>query len=159
MNKTNTQHSSRNEAIKAAYFDMLKVATQLLSTIEQEDFRHTLVREKEPVKAYGLIHEFVNPLLFLRLSLLEDGIYAIHYGFEPCVTYAHITMPFCRSVYKLSMKDCTAVNIENSIKTDWFIHNPDEMYEYIAEQNKYHTYKQIKYKPTASQRKQMHAVA
>ena len=159
MNKTNTQHSSRNEAIKAAYFAMLKVAMQLLSTIEQEDFRHTLVRDNEPVKAFGLIHEFVNPLLYLRLTLLEDGLLGIHYGFEPCETYAHITVAFCRSVYKFSMRDSTLVNIENSIKTDWYLHNPDEMYEYISDRNKYHTYKLIRYKPSTSKRKQMMAVA
>lgn len=154
------QLSSRNEAVKAAYFAMLKVATQLLSTIEREELRYSLVREDAPIKPAHIIHEFVNPLIYLRLESFVDSSYGIRFGFEPCQDYAHITLAFTRSVYRLTAKEMTTtLNIENSIHLQWFIHNPDELYAYIEKQNKYHTFKQIKYKQSAVKRKQMHAVA
>jgi len=153
------QQSSRNEAVKTAYFAMLKVARQLLSTIEREELRFTLVREETPSEQAGIIHEFVNPLLYLRLESYADGSCGIHYGFEPCKDYETVTLPFCRSVYRLSGKDNTSLNIEDSIRTDWFVHNPDDMYEYLEEQNKYHSFKLVKYKPSTNRRKQMMAVA
>lgn len=158
MNKTPPQLNSRNKIVQSAYFAMLKVATQLLSTIEREELRYTLVRE-DKLQQSGIIHEFVNPLLYLRLEWYRDDSYGIYYGFEPCKDYAHITVAFTRSVYRLSMKDATPVNIENSIRTEWYIHNPDEMYQYIEEQNKYHSFRLIKHKPSTSRRKQMKAVA
>jgi hypothetical protein len=158
MNNTPTLLSSRNQAVQTAYYAMLKQARQLLSTIEGEEFRHSLVRAEKRRKP-GLIHEFVNPLLYLRLTWHDDGSYSIHYGFEPCETYESITRPFVRSVYKLSMKDSTSSNIEDRIRTDWFIHNPDDMYEYIDERRKYHCFKLIKYRPSASKRKQMRVMA
>ena len=159
MNTKPTKLSSRNDAVTVAYFAMLKVAKQLLSTIESHEIRCTLYRQKEPDDKPDIIHEFVSPLLYLRLESYDDGTLGIHYGFEPCKTYEHITLPFCRSVYRLSGKENTAVNIEDGIRTDWVIFNPDDMYQYIEEQNKYHTFELIKYKPSANRRKQMKAVA
>jgi len=155
-----TSQESRNEAVTTAYYAMLKVARQLLSTIEREELRFSLIRKEKSLPHHGVVHEFVNPLLYLRLDCYgDDGTMGIHYGFEPCKDYEHITQPFCRSVYKLSGKDASQTNIENSIRTDWFVHNPDDMFAYIEEQGKYHTFMRIKYKPAANKRKQMKAVA
>jgi len=159
MNKTHQQISSRNEAVKSAYFAMLKVATQLLSTISREELRYTLVREDEPTKLAYIIHEFVNPLIYLRLESYIDNTYGIRFGFEPSQDYAYITLAFTRSIYRLTMKENTNLNIEDSIHLQWFIHNPDELYSYIEEQNKYHQFYLIKHKVTASRRKQMKIVA
>lgn len=158
MKTTILQLSSRNEAVEHAYYAMLKLARQQLSTIERHELRCTLIREDKPKQA-GIIHEMVNPLLYLRLELHEDAQLAIRYGFEPAKEYAHITVAFTRSVYRLTMKENSKLNIEDAIKTDWYLHNPDEMYAYIEDNNKHHTFQLIKYRLSASRRKQMKAVA
>ena len=47
------------------------------------------------------------------------------------------------------------VDIESSIRTDWFNNSCSESYEYIEERKKYHIFKLIPYKVTASKRKLM----
>jgi hypothetical protein len=159
MNKPFTQQSSRNDAVQSAYYATLKLAKQLLSTIEREELRYTLTRNEKLVKEYGLIHEFVNPLIYLRLEAYKDGTMGIHYGFEPCKEYANITVAFTRTLYRLSMDIASTRNLPDCIRLDWYIHNPDEMYAYVEEQNKYHTFQLIKHKVTVSKRKALLQVA
>lgn len=159
MNKNHLQQEPRNQIVQNAYYAMLKVARQLLSTIPRDELRYSLIREIKPSNNCDIIHEFVNPLLYLRLESYSDNSYCIHYGFEATKEHTHITGAFCRSVYKFSMKEATPLNIEDSICTDWYIHNPDELYQYIEDRNKHHTFKLIKYRPSTNRRKQMKAVA
>jgi len=165
MNKNlhNTlQLSPYNIAVKEAYFAILKQAQKLLSTIEQEELRFTLIRGSSKSTDGIIVHEFVNPLLYLRLECRSDNLFAIHYGFEQILEDArlhNITALFTRYVYYLTSKTTTQIDIESCVKTDWCINTPSAMYEYIDEQHKYHSFKLIKYKVTAGQRKRMLSVA
>jgi hypothetical protein len=157
---TNPVQSPFNKEVKTAYYRILKEAKALLATLDREELRYSLIREDQfsdsPSK---IINEFVNPLLYLRLESYIDGTLGIRYGFEPCEQYGYITAAFTRFLYKVTMREATSNNIENSIKTEWYIHNPDEMYAYLEEQMKHHTFHLIKHKPSAVRRKQMKAVA
>ena len=149
-----------DEAVYTAYFTSLKVARQLLAAIDREELRFSLIREDAITDRPCILHEFVNPLIYLRLERGTDKTLGIRYGFEPCNDYAHITVAFTRTLYRVTMKEATPQNIEASIKTEWYVHNPDEMYAYLEEQMKHHAFCMIKHKPKASQRKQLlHAVA
>ena len=140
-----------NEAVKEAYFQILKQAKQMLCTVEQEELRFTLEREERTGKAGTIIHEIINPLLYLRLEHHTDHVYAMHFGIEQINQQGQlsaITTKFLRSLYKLTTKDNTAINIENCVRTDWFINSCSSMYEYVEERgNKHHTFKQLPYKP------------
>jgi hypothetical protein len=149
-----------NREVKTAYYKILKEAKALLSTLERDELRYSLIREDQfSTTLSRVINELVNPLLYLRLESYADGAFGIRYGFEPCQDYAHITVAFTRFLYKVTMRESTSTNIESCIKTEWYIHNPDEMYAYLEEQMKHHTFQLIKYKPAAVRRKQMIAVA
>lgn len=146
-----------------AYYNILKQAKQLLSTLERDELRYSLEREDKATPKVGtIIHELINPLIYLRLECHPNEVLAIHYGFEQVLAvnqYSKVTSTFVRSIYKLTSKDATTVNIEEAVRTDWCIKTCSEMYEYVEEQNKHHTFKQIKYKPATVRRKQMMAVA
>jgi len=165
--KRKTHHHSKlspyNQAVKQAYFEILKVAKQLLSTIEHEELRYSLVRDERSRTADGvIIHEFVNPLLYLRLECQPNNLFAIHYGFEQInkeCEYTDCTASFTRWIYALTSKQATTLDIEAAVKTDWCINNPSDMYEYIEEHNKSHIFQLIKHKVTASQRKRLLSVA
>jgi hypothetical protein len=147
-----------NKEVKAAYYKVLKEAKALLATLPREEVRYSLIREDRlSTTSSKIIHEFVNPLIYLRLESYADGRLGIRYGFEPCEDYANITVAFTRFLYKVTMREATSENIERSINTSFFIHNPDEMYAYLEEQMKHHTFQLIKYKPAAVRRKQMKA--
>ncbi|MDB5004930.1 MAG: hypothetical protein JWQ34_3155 [Mucilaginibacter sp.] len=147
-----------NKEVQTVFFKILKEAKALLATLEREELRYSLIREDRLSDSLSrIIHEFCNPLLYLRLESDIDGKLSIRYGFEPCEDYAHITVAFTRFLYKATMREATSQNIEDSIKTSFFIHNPDEMYAYLEEQMKHHTFHLIKYKPAAVRRKQMKA--
>ena len=158
-----SQLSPYNIAVKQAYFNILKVAKSLLTPIEHEELRYTLVRDERNRTTTGaIIHEFVNPLLYLRLECQSDNLFAIHYGHEQItkqVEYSDITGMFTRCIYRLTSKEVTQIDIEASVKTDWLIETPSAMYEYLEEQNKYHLFTLIKHKVTASQRKRLLSVA
>jgi hypothetical protein len=152
--------SPYNVEVKAAYFKVLKEAKALLATVSLEELRYSLIREDRLSDTLSrIIHEFVNPLIYLRLESDVTGALGIRYGFEPCHDYAYITVAFTRFLYKVTMSEATSQNIENSIKTEFYIHNPDEMYAYLEEQMKHHQFYLIKHKPAANRRKQMMAVA
>jgi hypothetical protein len=165
MNKNlhNIPHlSPYNTAVKEAYFAILKQAQKLLSTIEQEELRFTLIRERSKSADAIIVHEFVNPLLYLRLECRSDNLFTIHYGFEQILedaTLHNLTALFTRYVYNLTSKTITQIDIESCVKTDWCVNTPSAMFEYIEEQHKYHTFKLIKHKVTAGQRKRMLSVA
>lgn len=147
-----------NKSVKQTYFQILKEAKALLSTIEEEPLRYTLIREdKPPIKIGTIIHEIVSPLLYLRLEVYADNKYGIHYGWELSPTfghYYHVTNSFIRILYKLTMSDATPVSIEDCIRTDYVMNECSELYEYIEERGcKHHTYQLILYKVKAVKRK------
>jgi len=150
-----------NKEVQATYFKVLKYAKQQLATIEYEELRFTLERSEEPVIG-SIIHEIVSPVLYLRLELHTDKLMRIHFGIEQVHLIgkvSDITTKFLRTLYKLTAKEVTTVNIEASVATDWFINSCSAMYEHIEERLKYHTFKQIPYKVSAQKRKQMLSVA
>jgi hypothetical protein len=152
-----------NKIVKAAYYQILKEAKAMLATIEHEELRYSLVREDKTNNAIGtIVHEFINPLLYLRLECHKNGLHGIHYGFEQIGNDPQLsnrTAFFTRSVYRLTSKELTAINIEACVHNDWCITQCSELYEYIEEQQKHHQFQLIKYKPAAMKRKQMKAVA
>lgn len=163
--KQNLQHPEQlpfNKNVREAYYLILKKAKQALATIVQEELRFSLERESRSIQQDSVIHELVNPLLYLRLECEQDGLLSIHYGFEEVINqqhYSKITSAFVRSIYYYTGKEQTTINIEAAVKTNWLIKTCSEMYEYIEERNKYHTFKQIAYKPAAVKRKQLLSVA
>jgi len=155
--------SPYNNSVRQAYNTIYKHAKQLLSTLENEELRFSLEREDKGTPIVGtIIHEFINPLLYLRLECHPTNSFAIHYGFEESKSFnqfAKLTASFVRFIYKSTSKDATEVNIEDCVRTDYCIYLCSELYEYIEERNKHHQFRQIKYRSTAVKRKQMHAVA
>ncbi|RZK26664.1 MAG: hypothetical protein EOO43_02135 [Flavobacterium sp.] len=153
--KTN-ENAAYNKAVKDSYMQVLKQAKQMLGTIEQEELRYTLEREDRANKVGTIIHEIINPLLYLRLEYHTDNVYAIHFGIEEVNQLgqlSEITTKFIRLLYKLTSCDQTNINIENSVRTDWLINNPSSMYEFIEERGcKHHTFKQLPYKPAVKRK-------
>lgn len=152
-----------NHCVRLAYFQILKEAKQMIATIERDELRYTLERidNVQPLKQ-GIVRELVNPLIYLRLELHSDNEMAIHFGIE-CVNeqglLSLLTSQFLRLLYKVTTVGAYPVNIESCIRTDWFINSCSEMYSYIEDRNKYHTFRKIKYKVTAQKRKQILSVA
>lgn len=151
-----------NKVVKQCYFQIFKHAKSLLSAIEQEELRFTLVREDKQAITGSIIHEMVNPLLYLRLEQHTNGYYSIHYGFEAFPVfgdYYPMMSAFARFIYKVTMASATPINIEDALRVDFIILNCSELYEHIEDRNKYHEFQLIKYKPAVNRRKQMKAVA
>jgi len=152
-----------NKSVHEAYLKVLKLTRNQLATLEREEMRYCLEREDRSTPKVGtIVHELVNPLIYLRLECHTGNTLAIHFGFEQVLSmnqYSQLTTFFIRLLYRLTAKDATEVNIENCIRTDWVINQPGAMYEHIEEINKHHQFKLIKHKPTAMKRKQMKAVA
>lgn len=152
-----------NKAVQEAYFKILKETRRQLATIEREELRYCLEREdKSAIKPNVIVHELVNPLVYLRLEGKPDNRLAIHWGFEPIMSinqYSQLTTFFIRLLYCMTAKEHTSINIEDAVRTDWIITTCDNMFEYIGDNNKYHQFRLIKHKPATMKRKQMHAVA
>ena len=151
-----------NQCVQLAYFQLLKQAKQMLATIEHDELRCTLERNDNvrPVNQ-GVIHEFINPLIYLRLECHSDNLCAIHFGFDEVKQPGEIsdlTTKFLRLLYKLTSKDAFPIDIELCVKTDWFINTCSGLYEYI-EESEYYTFRKIKYKVTSKKRKQLLSVA
>jgi hypothetical protein len=109
-----------------------------------------------------VIHEFINPLLYLRLECSIENQFVIHYGFEQIGNDEQLsnrTASFTRAVYRLTSKELTQINVEASVSNSWCITECSALYGYTEEQMKYHQFQLIKYKPAISRRKQMKAVA
>lgn len=160
---SNNQLSGYNLAVKQAYFKLLKVAKQLLATIEHEELRFTLIRDdRNRHTSDSVLHEFVSPLLYMRLECSKQNLFVIHYGIEFIQTDTSLsdrTASFIRAVYHLTSKGITSIDIEKSVSTTWCITVCSELYEYIEEQQKYHTFQLIKHKVTDGQRKRLLSVA
>ncbi|HTD39055.1 MAG TPA: hypothetical protein VK671_00440 [Mucilaginibacter sp.] len=151
-----------NVEVKKAYSCIIKQAIKLLAAIDQEELRFVLERRDAKSSEIGIIHEFVNPILYLRLERHTDGIIAIHFGIEQINQLgllSEITTTFLRLLYKYTSKEATASNIENCVRTDWFINSYSAAYEYIEQRNKYHEFKQIKFKTSKPHRKSILSVA
>ncbi|MBE9584018.1 hypothetical protein IM792_06115 [Mucilaginibacter sp. JRF] len=151
------QLTAYNKAVRDSYAQILKQARQMLGSIEQEELRFMLVREDKFSGIGTVINELINPLLYIRLEHHTDDTYAIHFGFEQIsksVELSTVTTQFVRLLYKQTSRDSTAVNIEDCVRTDWFVNSPSEMYQYIEERGlRHHTFKQLLYKPKTAKRK------
>jgi len=152
-----------NSVVEQAYFRVLKKAKQMLATIEQEELRFTLERsDKGETKGDMIIHEIISPVLYLRLECHTDNVMAIHFGIEPVNQLGQLsdlTSMFLRKLYEYTGQESTGANIEKCVRTDWFINLCSEMYEYIEVRNKYHTFKQIKYRDASTRKKQILSIA
>ncbi|WP_179416151.1 hypothetical protein HDF19_08440 [Mucilaginibacter sp. E4BP6] len=152
-----------NKSVQDAYFKILKETRKQLATLEREELRYCLEREdRTTTKPNTVIHEIVNPLVYLRLECKPDNRFAIHFGFEQVLSinqYSQLTTFFIRLLYRVTSKEATVVNVEDAVRTDWIITTCENMYEYIEENNKYHQFRLIKHKPAAMKRKQLKAVA
>jgi hypothetical protein len=165
MKQINNQSavSPYNEQVRGAYFQILKEARAMLATIEHEELRYSMVRdEKKLTESIRVIHEFISPLIYLRLECHSDNRFMIHYGFEQINSnqlLSNRTALFTRSVYKLTSKEQTEINIEDCVHNDWCITECSALYDYVENQMRYHEFHLIKYKPASNKRKQMKAVA
>jgi len=151
-----------NAIIKKAFHKVLRQAKDMLSMVEQEEIRYTLVRQDKSSRTGYIAYEFLNPLLYLRLESASDGIFCIHFGVEQVPgrnQLNEITTKFIRLLYNATSKSVTGVNIENAVRTDWLLNSCSDAYEYIEERNKRHVFKQLSYKVCAAKRKQLLSVA
>jgi len=157
------QFSLYDQTVRKAYFNILKVAKQLLSQLEREELRYSLVRDESKRTPEGvIIHEFVSPLIYMRLERQPGQESTIHYGIEQVaghIEYSNITSSFVRSIFKLTSKEVTLIDIESAVKTDWLIDTPSVMFEFLEDLQKYHELQVIKYRVTAGKRKELHHVA
>jgi hypothetical protein len=140
--------STYNKIVLRAYTSIVELAKQTISGLEKEDYRHTLATQVKPKDR--IVHEFVNPLLYLRLYRQHDDSYAMNYGFEPCMTHSNITLPFVKGLHKLVQEAAAKAKIDNCIRVDWYFNDPDELYEFLAMHDKDHTYALIEYNPSNS---------
>jgi hypothetical protein len=152
-----------NKVVTESYFKILKETRKQLATLERDELRYCLEREDRTIpKPNTVIHEIVNPLIYLRLECKPDNRLAIHFGFEQVLSnnqYSQLTTFFIRLLFWMTSKEATPVNIEDAVRTDWMINTCENMYEYIEEHNKHHQFRLIKHKPAATQRKRMLSVA
>ncbi|OKS85672.1 hypothetical protein [Mucilaginibacter polytrichastri] len=147
-----------NECVKAAYFEVLKQTTSLLATLPDDPHRYSLIREdKLPIIEGTIVHEFINPLLYMRLECHKDDKLAINFGCDSqpgFMEYEPLAGTFLRILYKVTMAINTAINIEDCIKTDYIVTECSEFYEFLEEGGlKNHTFHLIKHKPKAIKRK------
>jgi len=150
----NTQRlSPYNQAVKQAYFKLLKQTKQLLATIERHELRYTLQREDSgPLAPFIIVHEIVSPLLYLTLKAEDGEQLTIHFGFEMFENdneYSNITARFVRLLYKLTSAEYTTINIESCITTRYVITNCSELYECLEDaRHKLHQFTLIKHRPS-----------
>ncbi|HWD90321.1 MAG TPA: hypothetical protein VG367_19470 [Mucilaginibacter sp.] len=141
---------SRSECIKQAYEAIYKSAISLLSSIEDENMRAVYVLETNPEGDEGYtLHELISPLLYLSLICNIAGDYSIHFGVEERPDperYQFLTSEFIRLIYKLTMKESTAVNIEDVVHTDWFVRDCSALFECTARTSSKHTLSVIQFK-------------
>lgn len=153
-----TKTCTYNDEVRQVYFAILKFTKGLLSTIERDELRYTLIRDDKRSQT-GVVHELINPIFYLRLEMEKDDTLSICYGLEACAEYMHLTMPFARTIYRLTMREVTTNDIEDCISTRYYVSNPDELYAYMEDRNKYHAFELIKYKPVTKHSKRLLRVA
>ena len=124
------------------YFQIIKEAKQLISSLEDDALKATLERQDKPNILHGyIVHELINPLIYLRLEAYKDDLLGVHYGYEQSELYTKfypITSSFIRSIYRFTAKENTSIDIENCVRTDWVITNCAELYEYMLDRNKHY---------------------
>jgi len=150
--------STYNKAVLTTYFKLIKATQKLLSQIEEEPLRYLLIREdRHPTKRHITLHQFISPLLYLRLDLHATNEMCIHYGYEmlPVVSpYYEFTASFVRTLYKLTMADGVEPNIEKALRIDWVLTNIGDCYEHLEEQgHRQYRFELIKFKPRQVKRK------
>jgi hypothetical protein len=144
--------ASYNTVVEQAYDCIFKRAKQLLASIERDDLRTMFERKNTDCRPDTIMHEVINPLLYLRLECERHGMLTIRFGIEPITkdtVLSALTAQFLRTVFAMTDKAVTACNIEQCIKTDWFINSCSDMFEYLEMRNKHHTVKQVQYKVSA----------
>jgi hypothetical protein len=153
-----------NNEVHRAYFKLLKQTEKLIATLQQHELRCTLQQQDNtPISVFSKVHELVSPLLYLSLQCCDGERLSIKFGFEQGgddYRFSHITAKFLRTLYKCTASENTTVDIEDCIHTDYIIVNCSELYECIEDSHhKLHTFKLIKHRSTATQRKRMLSVA
>jgi hypothetical protein len=147
--------SCYTQTITCAYGKIINEAKHHIACLEEKPLRQVLERTNKGTTTPGIIiHEFLSPLIYLRLEHPVDGKFIIHYGYEQteCFTkYYPITSAFIRSIYRYTAKENTEINIESCVHTDWVITNCAELFEYIGDRNKYHTVSTIEFRDSKTQ--------
>jgi len=144
-----------NQAVVDAHNNILKVLLTLIASIERQEMRYTLQRQFKPLGETGIVHEIISPLFYLRLQDYCNGKAEIHYGYSNSTSYSPLTNVFARAVYSQTSVEKTNVNIEDCIRAERFIANTDELYEYIDETRKFHTFYLIPYRKQRKSKKLM----
>jgi hypothetical protein len=147
---TQDKRVAYNDAVKTAYFKILKRTKQLLSTLEDESLRGTLRLYRKPKKLHVLntVHEFISPVIYLSLECVGQQKLSICFGFEQLGVehdYSTITGSFMRALYTVTAKEQTPINIEACINTDYVFTHCTDLFKSIASGNT-HTLKQLRYK-------------
>ena len=145
-----------NKIVLRAYTSIVDLAKQTISGLEKEDYRHTLATRVNPKDR--IVHEFVNPLLYLRLYRQHDDSFAMQYGFEPCLIYSNVTLPFVKALHNVLHMAAVKAKIPNTIRADWYPNDPDELYAFIEMINKDHVHALIEYNPSNSPKEVMPVV-
>jgi hypothetical protein len=155
--------SPYNKAVHNSFGRLLSETFKLLATVERHELRCYLYREDKSDIAFGSkVFKLISPLLYLSLECEDGKLLCIHFGFELLQgdsQYSPIISRFVRMLYTFTAKENTAVNIEDSINTNYVIYDCSALYETVEDRMRHHTLKVIPYKSSANRRKQMQAVA
>jgi len=152
--------SAYNQAVKEAYFKILKATKNLIASLDRHELRCTLQRsDRSQLGLMTKVHEIVNPVIYLCLECTDGESLSIHFGFElfsdEC-EYSHLTSKFIRLLYKLTGVEHTAINIEDCICTEYLITECSSLFEMIEDsEHKNHQFMLIPYKASPSKRKLM----
>ena len=158
----NTGLLTYNECVHRAYKLIHRWAVAAISTIEEEAFRGTLIREDAlPIREGSIVHEMVSPILYLRLECYAGGEYGIRFGYEPSPSfgkYYPIMASFVRMVYKLTNKRASQVDMERCVRIYHIQTDCADLYHYMAEVvSRYHRHEAVAYKASAVKRKLLKA--
>lgn len=155
--------SPYNKAVHNSFGKLLSETFKLLATVERYELRCYLYRENRSDISFGSkVFELISPLLYLSLECEDGELLSIHFGFELLQgdsQYTPIISRFVRMLYTFTAKENTAVNIEDSINTNYVIYDCSALYETVEDRMRHHTLKVIPYKTAVAKRKAMMAVA
>ena len=122
-------HQHYNLQVLQVYKRLLRKAVALIASLPTNNIHCAFVRLENAFEP-GLIHEFISPVLYLRLDCDRNGKLAIHYGYEQSLAFSHLyptTSSFIRLVYKLTMAS-VHINIEDCIRSDYVIYECANLY-------------------------------
>ncbi|MGN6396880.1 MAG: hypothetical protein ACTHMI_15020 [Mucilaginibacter sp.] len=148
--------TSYNDLVQKTYDGILKQAEQLLASLEQEELRYVLERTESGTEYPIIRHELVSPVLYLRLQFGEDSRLSIHFGAEPSSPHPEVqavTARFLRTLFASTCKAHTGVDIEDCVRTDWFINTCSEMYEYLEGSARHHAFRKVPFKRHAARKR------